>query len=228
MKYLLLLGALALLLCGQSLAQTVITPAATIAFAPGATIANGQVALFTLVPGQAETINGNGNGVRIGTSIRLEITSSGTTSYLVTFNANFSGLASLQTGTTTGVIWVADFMYDGTNFCLLRLQRQNSPTVTIPYVVTTSVLPYSTSPTIYLFTPTAAVALNADNVGPPGVGFTILCLSDGTGRTITFGTNFKTTATLATSGAAGVIIPITFQSNGVSWVEINRGTAESS
>lgn len=216
----------------------VLTPAATVLVQPGRNangiIGSGPVSpyvtqVYTLVPAQNEVLNFDNNGVITGQQVQIVLTSSGTTSYSVAFNAGVTGASTIYTGTTTAISQNLFFYYNGTTFVELSRRRLGATTpVIVPYTVTTSTLPYATGASYFSFTPTANVNLAADNVAPAGTTMVILCISDGTGRTITFTTNFKTTTTVATSGAAGIVFPISFMSNGISWLEISRGAAESS
>ena len=70
--------------------------------------------LFTLVPDQTCTITPS-NGYE-GQVIDLEITTSGTSSYTLTFGAPFKSTGTLATGTSTGKIFMLTFVFDGTNY----------------------------------------------------------------------------------------------------------------
>lgn len=85
-----------------------LTPAATISLDP--TTAN----IFTLVPGSAEQINAA--SVPVGEIIYLIITTSGTTTYNVTFGTNFKSTGVLATGGTDGKVFALTFVSNGTNF----------------------------------------------------------------------------------------------------------------
>lgn len=64
--------------------------------------------------------------------------------------------------------------------------------------------------------------INAASVGPAGQIATFIIVNDGTIRTITFGTNFKASGTLA--GTANKAATITFRSDGTNWYEQSRAT----
>jgi hypothetical protein len=51
----------------------------------------------------------------IGRQYHFIITTSGTTSYTLTFGTNFKSTGTLATGTTTAKVFVITFVYDGTN-----------------------------------------------------------------------------------------------------------------
>jgi len=69
--------------------------------------------VFTLTPAQAETINTT--NISAGQRVNLVVTTSGTTSYTLTFGTNFKSTGTLATGTTTGKVFVVSFVSDGTN-----------------------------------------------------------------------------------------------------------------
>ncbi len=94
---------------GSQTPVVVLTPGATVSLDPT------KGGTFTLVPAQAETINAASvptNSQRIS----IVITTSGTTSYVVTFGTNFKSTGTLTTGTVSGKVFVIDFVSDGTNF----------------------------------------------------------------------------------------------------------------
>lgn len=227
MKSILTLLAIAALSIGSAFAvdPVVLTPAAVINFSPGGSLSGGQTKLFTLVPAQAETLNGNGNAVQVGTTVRLEITSSGTTTYRVSFGANFTGIGSLDTGGVTGITWMLDFLWDGTNFVELSRIRQGAPLVVTAFVTTTTTLKWSDGVKIYQYTPTAAVTLAIDVVGRTGASFVLQLIGDGTGRAVTPGTNVKITTATVSSSADTNSVFVTFLSDGVSWNETSRTVA---
>lgn len=69
--------------------------------------------VFTLTPGEAETISAS--NITAGQRINLVITTSGTSSYTLTFGTNFKSTGTLATGTTSGKVFVVAFVSDGTN-----------------------------------------------------------------------------------------------------------------
>jgi hypothetical protein len=69
--------------------------------------------VFTLTPGQAETINAS--NISAGQRVNLVVTTSGTDSYTLTFNTNFKTTGTLATGATSGKVFVVAFVSDGTN-----------------------------------------------------------------------------------------------------------------
>lgn len=92
-----------------STAAVVVTPGAT----PAIDATAGKV--FTVVPAQNEAFTISG-GI-VGQEIVLQVTTSGTTSYNLTFGTGFGANAgTLATGTTTAKVFVIRFMHNGTNF----------------------------------------------------------------------------------------------------------------
>lgn len=87
---------------------TVLASAATITFAPA-------TAVTSHTPTQSETINFGTPGVA-GTEIWLEVVTSGTTSYTLTFGSNTKNQGTLATGTTSAKTFVVNFVSDGTNW----------------------------------------------------------------------------------------------------------------
>jgi hypothetical protein len=92
---------------GTSNAFAVLASAATV------TITNSP-ANFSHTPTQSETINAP---VQVaGKLIRLAITTSGVTSYTLTFGTGFKSTSTLSTGTTTAKVFTIEFVSDGTNY----------------------------------------------------------------------------------------------------------------
>lgn len=84
-----------------------LTSASTISLDPTA----GDI--FTLTPGHTATINA---ASVLTQSITLIITTSGTTSYTLTFGTNFKTTGTLATGTTSAKVFTITFVSDGTNY----------------------------------------------------------------------------------------------------------------
>lgn len=205
--------------------QTALTPSAAISVNPAASIGTQAVKVFTLVPAQDETLNFITNGNLVGQKVLLEITTSGTSSYVLTFNANVNTIGTLTTGTTSAVQYIMEFAYDGTTWQELSRIRAGAPTSTITFVSTTTTMSYAEGVSLYTYTPTAAVTLAIDKVGRAGARFTIKMVGDGTGRAVTPGTNLKiTTATISTTADTNSIY-LTVISDGVSWNEVSRTVA---
>lgn len=88
-----------------------LTAGATVAFAPDAT-----TTLFTLTPGEAETINGTTTNAVKGRLYTIRVLTSGTSSYVLTFSTNFKVTGTLATGTVSAKTFAIHFVFDGTNF----------------------------------------------------------------------------------------------------------------
>lgn len=89
----------------------VLAAAGTVSFAPAS-----SVSCYKLTPAQAETINAETTGAVSGRFYSLVVTTSGTTSYTLTFGTAFKVTGTLATGTTSGKVFVINFLFDGTNF----------------------------------------------------------------------------------------------------------------
>lgn len=71
--------------------------------------------LFTCTPSAAITAL-NAASVPTGQLIYIVFTTSGTSSFVVTFNTNFKTTGTLATGTVSGKVFTMAFISDGTNF----------------------------------------------------------------------------------------------------------------
>jgi len=198
-----------------------ITAGSTPSFAP----INGQTT-FAYTPAQAATFAATTTGAVSGQFYSLVITTSGTTSYTLTFGTNFTSIGTLETGTTSGVVYEVVFQYDGTTFREVDRVRQGSPVVTVPVVATTSTLPYAEGATLYNWTPTSSENLAIVPAGRSGAVIYLQIIGDGSAaRTTTFTTNVKSTGTLATGASGATNSTATFVSDGTNWREVSRGTA---
>ncbi len=85
----------------------------TSALTPGTTVAMSFSAgtVFTLTPAQTETINAS--NCTAGQQATLIVTTSGTTSFTLTFSTNFRTTGTLATGTTTAKQFAISFMCNG-------------------------------------------------------------------------------------------------------------------
>lgn len=92
-------------------AKTVLAPSATISFAPAS-----STSAYTLVPDQAATINAVTTGAIAGRDYFLVITTSGTSSFTLTFGTAFKTTGTLATGTVSAKVFVMHFIFDGTNY----------------------------------------------------------------------------------------------------------------
>lgn len=68
-----------------------------------------------------------------------------------------------------------------------------------------------------------ATTINATSVGKFGQFLALELKCDGTGRTATFGTNFRVTGTVA--GTAGKSIIVAFFSDGTGWIQFGTPSA---
>lgn len=85
----------------------------TSALTPGSTVAMSFSAatVFTLTPAQTETINAS--NCTAGQDATLVVTTSGTTSFTLTFSTNFKTTGTLATGTTSGKVFAISFRCSG-------------------------------------------------------------------------------------------------------------------
>lgn len=90
---------------------------ATLALTPGATVTAvpGSATVLRLTPGESETINCTTTGMTAGHRFTLVVTTSGTSSYTLTFGTNFKTTGTLATGTVSAKTFAISFAYDGTN-----------------------------------------------------------------------------------------------------------------
>lgn len=88
-----------------------LTAGATVAFAPDAT-----TTLFTLTPGESETINATTTNAVKGRLYTVKVLTSGTSSYTLTFGTNFNTTGTLATGTVSAKVFVIQFIFDGSTF----------------------------------------------------------------------------------------------------------------
>ncbi len=85
------------------------------ALTPGATVTLNCTLgdVFTLTPAESETINAT--NLAAGQRVSVVITTSGTSSYTLTFSGNFKVTGTLATGATSGKVFTVTFVSDGTN-----------------------------------------------------------------------------------------------------------------
>jgi hypothetical protein len=92
-------------------AKSALTSATTISVTPAASIS-----AYTLTPAHTATINAVTTGAIAGRAYYLVVTTSGTTSYTLTFGTAFKTTGTLASGTVTAKVFVISFIFDGTNF----------------------------------------------------------------------------------------------------------------
>ncbi len=79
---------------------------------------------------------------------------------------------------------------------------------------------------VFKDSPNEAQTINATSPGKPGQLILIqFDTINGTTRTITFGTNFRSVSTLATGAVASVRFNFLFVSDGLGWSEVSRTAA---
>ena len=88
-----------------------LTAGSTVTFAPDQT-----TSVLTLTPAQSETINATTTNAVKGRLYTLKVTTSGTSSYTLTFSTNFKTTGTLATGTTSAKVFVVQFIFDGSTF----------------------------------------------------------------------------------------------------------------
>jgi hypothetical protein len=86
--------------------STVLTPGTTVS----ADFSKGTV--LTLVPAQTETINAT--NCTTGEMASIVVTTSGTSSFTLTFSTNFKTTGTLATGTISGKVFAVSFVCSGT------------------------------------------------------------------------------------------------------------------
>lgn len=91
---------------GYNQTVTVLTPGTTVALDASL----GPV--YTLTPAQAETINAS--NCTTGRHFTVIVTTSGTSSFILTFSTNFKAAGTLATGTTTAKVFQISFMCNAT------------------------------------------------------------------------------------------------------------------
>lgn len=69
--------------------------------------------IFTCTPTASETLTAS--SAPVGAVIYLVVTTSGTSSYTLTFGTNFKSTGTLATGTSSGKVFTVMFVGDGTN-----------------------------------------------------------------------------------------------------------------
>lgn len=70
--------------------------------------------IFTLTPTASETITAS--TAPVGAVVYVVVTTSGTSSFTITFGTNFKSTGTLATGTVSAKVFTVTFIGDGTNF----------------------------------------------------------------------------------------------------------------
>lgn len=86
-----------------------VASAATVSLTPSSSV-------LIHTPTQNETINFSTNGYKAGAEICLEVVTSGTTSYTLTFGTGTKNQGTLATGTVSAKTFAVSFVFDGTNW----------------------------------------------------------------------------------------------------------------
>lgn len=206
---------------------TTLATTATAALTAGSTVTvtPKSTTCLTLTPAQNETINLTTTGMASGHRFAIVVTTSGTSSYTLTFNTNFKSRGTLVTGTTSAVVYTVYFVFDGTNANEVGRSRDGSASLALTPGATVA-LGTAEGVATYTLTPGEDETINAAVVERAGREFVIVITTSGTSsRTLTFGTNFKSTGTLATGTSDSKVFVITFISNGTTWNEVSRTAA---
>ena len=199
-----------------------LTAGATPSFAPGATIH-----AYSLTPAENETIAGVTTGAVSGQKYTLIITTSGTTNYTITFGANFTSIGTLDTGTTTAIVYALDFEFDGTTFRELSRRRQGSPTATLTSASNVTALPSAEGLTFFTESITEATTINAAVVPRAGMEITLKLTNTAiTSVNVTFGTGFSSVGVLASANSSTTGYTVTFVSDGTKYREKCRTAAQ--
>lgn len=201
--------------------------ASTTALTPGTTVtwnpASGTV--FTDVPATAQTINMTATRAVSGTRVNLVVTTSGTSSFTLTFGSNFKSNGTLVTGTVSGIVYTVSFAYDGTNWNEISRIRAGAPNFALVDAPTIA-LGTAEGLKVYTYTPAQTNTINCAVVPKAGDYFDLVYTTSGVSSfTTTFGTNFKSTGTLATGTTTAKVFVIKFVSDGTNMNEVSRTTA---
>lgn len=162
----------------------------------------------------------------------LEIKHSSASTNAVTVAPNggtIDGTSSVVLSSREGV----ELVTDGTNWHVINatnVATGNFRTAVTAAFGTTTPIDINTvqaTGNVIPYTPTQATTINAATVtGTAGQMLTFVITTSGTTSfTITFGTNFKSTGTLATGTVSGKVFTITFLSDGNFFNEISRTVA---
>lgn len=197
------------------------------ALTPGATAAldatKGET--FTLTPDQATALTVTG-GVA-GQKLSLVVTTSGTTSYAVSFSTGFlAGTANLVTGIVTAQKFTVNFRHNGTSF--VETSRTFGPLGSPVTALTPgeAVAIDATLGNTFTLVPAAAVDLSITG-GVAGQLVTLIVTTSGASSfNVTPGTGFaKTAGVLATGTDNGKVFTLSFRHNGTGFVETGRTAA---
>jgi len=112
------------------------------------------------------------------------------------------------------------------SFTTLVAQSSLSTTISVLSTSASQSALTATAGGMFTITPVVSVTINAASV-PAGCTFILIQVltSGSSSYTVTFGTNFKTTGTLATGTASGKYFNLLFVGNGTSFIEVSRTAA---
>lgn len=145
-------------------------------------------------------------------------------------NATVTGPQMIASGGINPISAVAldNASGSGSIFRFIVLQSSDSPLRSVLALGTTTPLFVTrlNEPEVQTLTPTQSMSLTASAPLLPGAILTFVITTSGTtSYTITFGTNFKSTGTLATGTSSGKVFTISFVNDGVNYNELSRTTA---
>lgn len=140
-------------------------------------------------------------------------------------NAVFTGTFTVPNSTITNAMLAGSIDLPTKTTGILPF-ASNAGTAAATSATTGSMTVSMTTPIITI-TPTAACTFNASG-GVTGQRITFVITTSGTSSFVmTFGANFKSTATLATGTTTAKIFTVSFIcTNGVQWIETSRTTAQ--
>lgn len=176
----------------------------------------------TLTPTGNCTLNASG-GI-VGQICSFIVTTSGVTSYALTFGTNFKSAGVFNSGIVTAKTFGITFEYDGANWVEISRSTPIGVGTTLPG--TSGTLAVTMDGLIKTLTPTNACTLNASIGLYIGQSCVFVITTSGTSSyVITFGTNFKSTGTLTTGTVSAKKFTVSFIWDGTNWCEDGRTTA---
>lgn len=185
-----------------------------------ALLTNAAIARTNLGLGSLATQNGTFSGTSSGTNTGDQIlptssTLSGTSLNSSIVGSSLTSIGTLSSGSIPTTLLTGNIPFANT--------AGSSATTT----ATTGTMTVSMTTPIITITPTGACTFNASG-GATAQRITFVVTTSGvTSFNLTFGTNFKTTSTLATGTTTGKIFAVSFLStNGTQWIETGRTTAQ--
>lgn len=183
----------------------------------GAIFSYGKIGLSTHVTGTLPETNGGtgNNSYTIG-----DLLQANTSTTLAPLTAVATGSVIISGGVATVSSWgkVTSAHVDNT--------IQANVSAVAPLTTGAMNVTLSNVRSQYTITPTGNCTFNLISGSVAGAYFTFLVTTSGTSSfTLTWGTNFVTTGTLATGTVSGKIFTVTFQGDGTKYIEVSRTTA---